>query len=266
MNEQQDRIERLEAAGVLMGIRWAFLSAAHRVMEDFSEAAGHDPTWVGVTRFTLFRDRLDRVFSCGRYTVASRDDARMSLDMLYAELSRRDIDTFPQVAPDLVERSDLRGSAGWSHDGTRWLLASSGYGKLDELPWSQKSDTKQRVARQPSDSPNEPSLFDQFTNEELAELEPATVARQLDLHTLIVGHSQDIVLGGLELVMGQPRMNSAGGSAWYWKSDLLQTRPPEGELVHPSAPSSTGPTPVPDALVKLRKPAVEQPNHEQVQR
>jgi hypothetical protein len=50
-------------------------------------------------RFTLFRNRLDRVFTCKRYTVRSGyGDA--DLDMLYAELSDRDIDTMPRLDPD----------------------------------------------------------------------------------------------------------------------------------------------------------------------
>lgn len=70
MSGRDDLVSTLDRAGVLVGIRWAYLSAAGRVLEDYSEAAGHDATWVGVTRFTLFRDRLDRVFSCRRYAAA----------------------------------------------------------------------------------------------------------------------------------------------------------------------------------------------------
>jgi hypothetical protein len=45
------------------------------------------------------RNRLDRVFTCKRYTVRSGyGDA--DLDMLYAELSDRDIDTMPRLDPD----------------------------------------------------------------------------------------------------------------------------------------------------------------------
>jgi len=64
-------------AGVLAGVRWAYLSATTRSLETYSEADGHDAAWLGNTRFTLFRNRLDRVFACERYAVHSgENDAR----------------------------------------------------------------------------------------------------------------------------------------------------------------------------------------------
>lgn len=266
MSERDDLIGALDRVGVFAGIRWAFLSAADRVMEDYSEAAGHDATWVGVTRFTLFRDRLDRVFSCRRYAVPEGSDGQLSLDILHAELTERDVDTFPKLGPDLVVRADLSGSPGWSHEGTRWLLASSSFGKLDELPWPQKSNTKQRVAQQPTDEPNEPTLFDHLTSEEQAGLATLMASPKLDLHTLVVGHSLDAEHGGRELVVGQPRLNSGGGSAWYWKHDLLQVPPSDGGRLRPSAPAPVRPDTTPDAPVKLRRPAAEQPNRGQAGR
>lgn len=263
MSGRDDLIRALDGAGVLAGIRWAFLSAADRVMEDYSEAAGHDATWAGVTRFTLFRDRLDRVFSCRRYAVAEGTDGQLSLDVLHAELTERDIDTFPKLDSDLVVRADLSGSPGWSHEGTRWLLASSAFGKLDELPWPEKSNTKRLVAQQPADQPGEPTLFDYLTSEEQAGLETLMAVSKLDLNTLVVGHSLDPEHGGRELVVGQPRLNTGGGSAWYWKHDLLQTPPSEGERLRPSMPAPTGPDTTPDAPVKLRRPVAEQANREQ---
>src|ERR1700684_4002712 len=73
MGEQQEVMADLRAAGVLAGIRWAYESATRRSLEMYCEADGHDPAWLGHTRFTLFRDRLDRVFSCVRYAVPAVD-------------------------------------------------------------------------------------------------------------------------------------------------------------------------------------------------
>lgn len=266
MSERDDLVGALDSAGVLAGIRWAFLSAADRVLEDYSEAAGHDATWVGVTRFTLFRDRLDRVFSCRRYAVAEGADGELSLDILHAELTERDVKTLPKLDPELVVRADLSGSPGWSHEGTRWLLASSAFGKLDEVPWPQKSTTKQRVAQQPTDAPDEPTLFDHLTSDEQAGLATLMTGSKLDLQTLVVGHSLDAEHGGRELVIGQPRLNSGGGSAWYWKHDLLPAPPMEGGRLRPSVPVPVGPDTTPDAPVKLRRPAVEQPTRGQAGR
>ena len=179
----------LGVAGVLAGIRWSYVAATSRVLDDYSEAAGHDATWAGMTRFTYFRDRLDRVFACGRYAVPAGSDAAISLDVLHAELTERDIETMPQLSTDLVMRADLNGSPGWAWQDWRWLLASCVFGKIDELPWPRKSPTKQRVAQQHNPDPAQGSLFDELADEEVGGLEVLLAAtHQLDRETLVVAH------------------------------------------------------------------------------
>src|SRR4051812_30274298 len=110
----------LGGTGVLDGVRWAYRSAVARSLEMYTEADGHDAAWLGHTKFTLFRDRLDRVFACERYAVHSgKNDA--DLDVLYAELSGPDIDAMPRLNPDLVRRCDLSGSPGWVCGERRFL-------------------------------------------------------------------------------------------------------------------------------------------------
>lgn len=264
MSERDDLIRALDRAGVLAGIRWAYQSASRRVLDDYSEATGHDATWVGVTRSTLFRDRLDRVFSCGRYAVPEGTDGQSSLDLLHAELSERDIESFPTLDAGLVVRANLNGSPGWSHEGTRWLLTSSVFGKLEEVPWIQKSITKQRVAQQPTGETDHPTLFDHFRSDEHAGLATLMAGSKLDLHTLVVGHSLDTEDGSHELIIGQSRFNPGGGSAWHWKHDLLQAPPADGGYLRPSAPMPVNPDTTPDAPVRLRRPAADQPNSGQV--
>src|SRR5579875_2312039 len=126
MGEQQEVIAELGAAGVLAGIRWAHASATRLALESYCEADGHDAAWLGNTRFTLFRNRLDRVFACERYAVSpGNDDA--DLDLLYAELSDQDIHTMPRLDPGVVRRSNLNGSPGWAHGPRRFLLASAAF-------------------------------------------------------------------------------------------------------------------------------------------
>lgn len=262
MSEQQDVIEAFGDAGVLDGIRWAYESAASRVMEDYSEADGHDATWAGMTRFTLFRDRLDRVFTCERYAIPPGTDDGVSLDLLHAALTDRDIDTMPMLAPGLVSRADLNGSPGWGWQNWRWLLAAAPLGKIDELPWPRKSQTKQRVARQPDPSPAQPSLFDGIVDGEVGGLQMMLdAALKLDRETLVVAHSQDVDHGGRELVVGRARLNSGGGTAWHWKQSLLMAPPPEGGRRLGDAPMAPGPDPVSvaDAPVRLRRPASTRP-------
>ena len=257
MSERDEHVEALDGASVLRGIRWAFQSAADRLAGDYSEAAGHDATWVGVTRFILLRDRLDRVFACMRYAVPSESDAAVSLDVLHAELSERDVATFPRVQPGVVVRSNLNGSPGWRWQETRWLLASAPYGKLDELPWPQKSPTKQIVAQQPNPDPDQASLFDDAEEPGLVSL---LSDQTLAIDTLVVAHAQDADHGGRELVIGRPRLNNGGGPAWHWRHNLLEAPPTGGGRAPLQPPAPIGPEPVADAPVKLRSPASSKPD------
>ncbi|TFV64576.1 hypothetical protein E4P41_01535 [Geodermatophilus sp. DF01-2] len=258
MSEQQDVIGEIGEVKILAGLRWAYVSATTRSLETFSEGDGHDAAWLGNTRFTLFRNRLDRVFACERYAVSSgNDDA--DLDLLYAELSDQDIRTMPKLEPGLVRRSNLNGSPGWAHGARRFLLASAVFGKLDELPWPQKSPTKQRVARQRNPEPPQPSLFEGLADEEVGGLEAALSAEfDLDLATFVVAHSLDPLSQQMELAFGRPRLNTGGGQAWHWRQDLLTAPPADGGRRTDDAPLPTGPNAVPDAPVRLRREADKQ--------
>ena len=86
MTEKTDLIAKLQAAEIFNGIRWAYASAVSRTLADYSEDAGHDSAWLGSTRYTLFRDRLDRVFSCGKYGLQSGEDSAAGLDLVRIEL------------------------------------------------------------------------------------------------------------------------------------------------------------------------------------
>jgi len=258
VSERQDVIGDLESAGVLGGLRWAYRSAATRTLEAYSEADGHDAAWLGNTRFTLFRDRLDRVFGCGRYVLLPGSDATANLDLLYAELSEADRRTMPHLTPGLVRRADLNASPGWACGRRRFLLASGGPGKLDRLPWPQASPTKQRVALQPGPRPPQASLFDDLQDDEFHGLMAlVTHARTLDLETFVVAHALDPVSENTELVFGRPRLNSGGGAAWYWQVDLLTVPSAGGGREFGGGTERRGSDPVPDAPVRLR-PAAEQ--------
>ena len=259
MSEQQDVIEDLEAAGVLAGVRWAYRAATSRTLEIFSEADGHDAALLGNLRFTLFRDRLDRVFACDRYELQPGSAATHQLDLLYAELSPDDIRTMRQLAPDLVYRADLTGSPGWAIGQHRFLLAACAFGKLDSLPWPRRSQTKQRVAQQRQPNPAQASLFE-GANEEIAGLEELLAAAyRLDLGTFVVAHTLEALSQDMELVFGRARLNNGGGEAWQWYKDLLTAPPADGGLRRGGNPQLKGSDPVPDAPVRLRRKHGEQP-------
>jgi hypothetical protein len=256
VSEEQDVIGSLGDAGVLAGVRWAYRSAATRTLETYSEADGHGAAWFGITRFTLFCDRLDRVFACERYAVRSASgDA--DLDVLYEVLSDEDVDSMPQLDADLVARSDLNGSPGWAHEKRRFLLASCMYGGIDRLPWPQRSPTKQQVARQPSPDPSpQASLFDGLASQEIGGLETVLSGeRDLELETFVVAHSLDQISYRSELVLGRPRLNSRGGAAWYWRHDLLDAPTAGGGRRRDDVRPPSNPDAESDAPVRLRRPA-----------
>jgi hypothetical protein len=253
VSEQREVIGVLGEAGVLAGIRWAYLSATARSLATYSPADGHDAAWLGNTRFTLFRNRLDRVFSCDRYATSSGNGDN-DLDLLFAELSEDDRDAMPRLRPGLVVRSDFNGSPGWSFEEWRFLLAASAFGKLDRMPWPQKSPTKQRVAGQTNPEPPQPTLFEAFADDEIGGLESVLApGAHLDKVTYVVGHSCDPVREQMELVFGRARLNAGGGQAWHWRQDLLGVEPADtGRRSDPTNPSAT-PNAVPDAPVRLRR-------------
>jgi hypothetical protein len=252
VNEQTIIIDRLELAGILDGVRWAYAAAVNRTLGDYSEAAGYDAAWLGNTRFTLFRDRLDRVFACGRYALQADADAAAGLDLLLAELRDHEMETMPKVAPHLVRRADLNHSPGWAFDKIRFLLASCSFGKIGTLPWPQRSPTKQLVATQVR-SYRQPSLLDDLALDEIDGL-LAIREQKLDLETFVIAHSMDPIGLRRELVLGRPRINSGGGEAWHWYQNLLSTQP-QGGGFYAEEPISAGSEVVSDAPVRLRREA-----------
>jgi hypothetical protein len=79
---------------------------------------------------------------------SGNDDA--DLDLLYDQLSKRDIDTMPRLVAGLVRRSNLNGSPGWAHGATRFLLASGVFGNRPAVLAAEEPDqTAGRAATQP---------------------------------------------------------------------------------------------------------------------
>lgn len=251
MGERDEAVTGMRDAGVLDGMRWAYLSATDRVLDDYAEAAGHDPAWLGITRFVLYRDRLDRVFSCGRYAVPMDSTADAGRDVLYAELTADDVRAMPDLEPELVARADLNGSPGWSWGRWRWPLASAAVGGVLDLHWAQTSATKQQIARRVELDPAQGSLFDVPELKGIAGSEG--LERADELETLVIAHAQDTVSLTVEAVLGRPRFNAGGGSAWHWNYNVLST-PPSDNRGTRFDPAPVVPPLVPDAPVRLRQP------------
>jgi hypothetical protein len=260
MTERDEILGHFEDAGILNGIRWAYRSAARQVSEDFSEESGHTAGWVGNTRYVLFGDRLDRVFSCGRYALNENVPPGEGRDIVFAALTQDEIETLPMINPGVVRRSNLNHSIGWSFGDVRWLLASGPYAKLDAIRWDRRSRTKELVAQQRNIDPNQASLFEDLPEESTAKWVDAVTSPELadlDQLTLVLGHSQDIMTWRSELGIGIPRLAKGTGSAWNWFENLLTAPPTKGgsRLVQPATPSGDEGVSEPDAPVKLRRRA-----------
>ena len=182
----------------------------------------------------------------------------MSLDVPRAGLPEQDIATFPDIDPFLVMRADLNGSPGWVYGGIRWLLASAPLGKISEIPWNQKSPTKQRVAQQTNIPSEQPTLFDYRTTAEQNKLIPLASEVKLDLQTLIVAHALDAEQGKYELTLGQSRWNIDGGPAWHWLRSILRLPLTTSDRLQPAKPEQPDIEDVPAAPVQLRRPTAEQ--------
>ncbi|MEH6374571.1 hypothetical protein V7793_09570 [Streptomyces sp. KLMMK] len=260
MSEQQDALDDLGVSGVLAAISWAGVSAYKRTMRDYDPESGHDQGWVGYTAHGFLCDRQDRVFSCGRYSVASPDEANSGLDVVAAGLLPGEFESMPKIAPGVVARANWNGSPGWRCGAWRWLQSSFTFGESDAILWGQKRPTKQRAASQavpdqlmfPTDEDD--LQFLRVAEALLAEEEDSDV-----LTTLVLGHSVQKDLNVQELLLGRSRLNKGGGPAWYWKHDLLASRVEgQGRTLPPAFPAPRpGLDGVPDATVRLRRKSQE---------
>jgi hypothetical protein len=258
MSEQDDAISDLRGNDVLPGLAWAWTSARRQTLQSFDPETGHDQGWLGYNAFKVLVDRLDRVFSLGRFMVPEDEDPALGADLVAQGLTSGEFERMPRLLPGTVVRDDLNYSPGWRSGGWRILLQSYGGRDIDQIPWPQKSRTKRRVANQPR--PDQPMLplevldlrmaFDAL--EDLSELAPA----ERVIVTLVGAYSIDAVTGESAFYLGHPRLNVHGGDAWHWRvlvEDGTSAGP--GRRMPASTPSGTPSSPVADAPVRLRRPA-----------
>lgn len=253
MTEREDALSDLGDAGVLDGLRWAWASAQRQTLRTYEPADGHDQGWVGYNAFKVFMDRLDRVFSCGRYAVLPDADPGDGADVVAEGLTSDEFSLMPRLAPDLVERDPLNGSPGWRYAEWRILLQSFGGLDVDHIPWSQKSQTKQLVASQ--SNPDQLML----PSEEVMALDvlanlPQYAAPDTPVVTLVGAYAIDVLTNDSMLYLGRPSPAGSGGAAWYWRT-LLNGDGYEGGRtgsLRPNLPEDPSSQPVEDADVRLR--------------
>jgi hypothetical protein len=242
MTEQKEAIRDLTRAGVLAGIRWAWGSACRYAAMDYNPATGHDQALLGLNAHKLFKDRLDRVFSCLKYSVQDPADDQSGLDVLVDGLLPEEAEVLLALRSNDVERADRTFSPGWRYNSWHWLLSAFPPGGVKKIDWRRKSPTKQRVAYE-----RNPDYYDLFTD--TGDADSPTVIRS----TLIIAHSYDGELGGRELYVGSPKVDPNSGDPWNWLKDLLAEPPSGADGTMPTWPDLPTPGPdVKDAVVRLK--------------
>jgi hypothetical protein len=259
VTERRDVEAALGPARVLDALKWAHAAAYSRTLADYYPETGHDQAWVGTTAYKMMLDRLDRVFSCGKYAVAEDGDDADGLDVLGAGLFPGELDAMPVLPAGSVTRSDLNQSPGWAAGSWRWLLASCPYGTARQIPWGQKSKTKRRVAAQPN--PDQPQLAgadDGLPVFADVMQSAAEVAGATQPATLVLAHSINVETEVGQLLLGRPRSRESGDT-WWWAMDLLELG--DGGADRMLVPSPREPVvpaaAIPDAPVRLRRDSAE---------
>jgi hypothetical protein len=261
VSEQDDAVETLEANGVLAGLAWACDSARRQTLQSYDPDTGHDQTWIGNNMFTVLQDRLNRVFSLGRFVLGPDTDPAQGADLVAQGLASGEFERMPHLSPGLVIRDDLNGSPGWLNQGWRVLLQSHGGMGIDDIKWAQRSKTKRRVASQPT--PDEPMLdLPEFkmASDVLADLSKRAQSDE-SIVTLVLAYAIDAVTGVSSFFLGHPRLNFGGGEPWHWKVPIDDSsQGGTGRGLRPGSPADQPPSPVEDAAVRLRPHVADSPD------
>ncbi|MCA2175813.1 hypothetical protein LDL08_06400 [Nonomuraea glycinis] len=255
MTEKDDALGDLRDADVLKALCWAWDSAVQHALDSYEPTTGHHQGWVGYTAWTILVDRLDRVFSCERFSVNPNDTFEVGEDLVAEGLLSGEYEAMPRLIPGLVVRDDLNGSPGWRYKEWRFLLQSFGGKDVDSIPWPQARPTKKAVATQPY--PDEMVLpgFEQLMAIDVLADVLKTPVSDLTVVTLVAAWAIDAHTKGSELHLGRPRYNRKGSEAWHWRVEL-RNGPPDGrqgiDPIPATPPKSPSPQEVQDAEVTLR--------------
>jgi len=254
VTERGDCLRKLERAGVIAALAWVARTAYTRVGQDYDPAAGHGRTVSGVLGYTYFQDLQDRAFSLGAFRVPAAEivAGRSGQDILREGISPEAFTTMPGIPSGTVRRADFNTSPGWAVEDVRWLLQSYPYGKIDDVPWAQKSPSKQRIANQ--SYIDQPAVLDGWAD--LGLDESAAALDTFEGVTLVLAHAFNGATGEYELYLGRPRMKRGrGDSAWHWRERIARGGGSGGGIPIPDAPALPGNPPtqnVADAPVRLR--------------
>jgi hypothetical protein len=261
VSEQEDAVEALQANGVLAALAWACDSARHQTLQSYDPETGHSQAWIGYNMFTVLEDRLNRVFSLGRFVLGADTDPAHGADLVAQGLATGEFERMPHLPPGLVIRDDLNKSPGWLSQGWRILLQSYGGMDIDEIKWAQRSWTKRRVAGQPS--PDEPMLgLPEFhmAADVLADLSTRELSDE-PIVTLVLAYAIDAVTGVSAFYLGHPRLNPGGGEPWHWRVSIEDSgQGGTGRGLRAGSPTDQPPSPVEDAAVRLRPHVVDLPD------
>lgn len=133
------------------------------------------------------------------------------------------------------------------------MLASYEFGQVAKIPWTERSETKQLVAKQPH-AEEDGGLFP------LAGLPGLPPLGELDdeqrelRRTLVLAHAMDPTTAEVELSFGRIRWNLDHGDAWVWRTGLTAGCCPGGGATtsqRPTNPARPSADVVADADVRV---------------
>lgn len=251
MNEQNDVDRFFEAEGLLDVFRWAWKSASDHALDEHNPEVGHTMANLGLSAHNQLKDRIERGGQTGMYRLPAAEPDENSeqpasgQDVLHAGLTGQEIRSMITLDPGRIVRSDLNGSPGFLVGGYRVLLQSHTYDQVHEIRWTQKSETKQRAARQAN--PDQYSLFED------PESYPPAFHTQ-DLPILVLAHAIDPNTGSCELHLGRPCLIEQNESAWHWIIHIKDATPQSPSVVHQDDSQTIDPNEgVPDVVVRRRR-------------
>lgn len=253
MTAENDAIASLQNSGLLGLLTWAAPAAFSATNQIFDEDAGHDQGVVGYLNYKHLRDLLDRASSNGRF-VLGEDVEGSGRDVLERGITQQAFLLMPRLSPTAIMRSNYRQSPGWAAEDYRVLLQSYIFGRVDDIKWERRSDTKRRVAAQPFIG--DATLFD---DADLGfDLVPG-VPEDDDFTgiTLIAAHAFDPATRQFELYVGQSRNPEyPEDSCWHWRRLIHSGGTSIGgttQFMPPALPGDAASIDVEDVHVRIKK-------------
>lgn len=214
-SDEQNRIQaRFFEVDFLEALVWAARSAIQRVKDDHSAEAGYNSRTFGNNFREILLDRLHRVFSTHAYTLPQDAAPNSGQDVVYAELSREEIETMPLISPGLITFSEVRQSPVWHYKEIRLFLQSAGSNSFDKMGWNHS-----RVKREIACAPYCPDTITSPLQTEIdlfGKVHPNSTVPPNAI-PLVFAYKVNQFEGLCGLTIGRPKDDTLKTGSWHWR-------------------------------------------------